>query len=115
MSEQTTVNPAAVISLGILMLIGLFIEASVNMPSIAHTIFEVLWIGSFGALIIFSIVLATRPKREFFRKTTISSNSRKSTTTEQPEQPSSPLQERKMLLDAQTMMELFRKYQKTKH
>jgi hypothetical protein len=103
MSEQTTVNPAAVISLGILMLIGLFIEASVNMPSIAHTVFEVLWIGSFGALIIFSIVLATRPKREFFRK---------ATTTEQP---SSPLQERKMLLDAQTMIELFRKYQKTRH
>jgi hypothetical protein len=103
MSEQTTVNPAAVISLGILMLIGLFIEASVNMPSIAHTVFEDLWIGSFGALIIFSIVLATRPKREFFRKTT---------TTEQP---SSPLQESKMLPDAQTMIELFRKYQKTRH
>ena len=112
MSEKASVNPAAVISLGILMLIGLFIEASVNMPSIVHTVFEVLWIGSFGALIIFSIVLATRPKREFFSKTTISANSRKSTTTEQP---SSPLQERKMLLDAQTMMELFRKYQKTKH
>jgi len=58
MSEKNAINPAPVISLGILMLLGLFIEASVNMSSQAHAVFRVVWIAIFGSLIILSIVLS---------------------------------------------------------